>query len=87
MTYRVFIGARANRVYLGTYRTKRQAINALFSWLNLRHFTMPESRDETRKAETQLLADSDRILRERFKPMPSGLHGPVYQFALGSICK
>lgn len=87
MAYRVFIGPKATRAYHGTYRTKRDAFHALLSWLNTRHFAMPESRVETGRSEMILLADKDRILKERFKPMPSGLHGPVYSFPLGSICK
>ena len=87
MSYRVFIGPKAARVYHGTYRTKRDAFHALLSWLGQRHHAMPDARDETRRAEMVLLADKDRILKERFKPMPSGLHGPVYSFPMGSICK
>jgi len=85
--YRVFIGPANCRGFHGEFRTKGQAVAALLAWLNLRHFAMPQERDQTRAAEMQLLADKDRILRERFKPLPSGLHGPVYSFALGSICK
>jgi hypothetical protein len=88
MPYRVFIGTKGSRVYHGTYKTKGESINALLAWLNMRHFAMPDQdeRDITRRAEMILLSDRERILKERFKAMPSGLYGPLYTFPLGSIC-
>ena len=83
--YRVFIGPQGARTLHGTYRTKLDAVNALFTWLNMRHFNMPEDRENTARATNILIADKERILKERFRPMPSGLHGPLYTFPLGSI--
>lgn len=87
MAYRVFVGPKNSRVFHAICKTKKDAISCLFEYLNLRHFHIPMERDITRKAEMQLLADKERILNTRFKPMPSGLHGPVYSFELGSISK
>jgi len=87
MPYRVFIGPKGRRVFHCKARTKNDAIRALFRHIDAMKRVSSGSRlAEIQRAEMVLLADSDRIKRERFKPMPSGLHGPLYQFAEGSIC-
>lgn len=80
--YRVFIGPPGRRVFHANARTKRDAIRALFLHIDAMR---PYDPDAPRH-EATLLADKDRILRERFRPMPSGLHGPLYSADFGSIC-
>ena len=89
MSYRVFTGNPAT--YQSTVKTKLQAIKVLFEHIDAMklHASTYGKADLLARYqgyEMVLLADSDRIKRERFKPFPSGLHGPYYKAAFGSIC-
>lgn len=89
MPYRVFIGSPG--VFHCKARTKQDAINALFDHINAMHCAALAAGDTAAadvhsRHKAQLMADADRIKRERFKPMPSGLHGPYYRAPFGSIC-
>ena len=92
MTYRVFIGPVGRRVFHCNARTKRDAIKALFGHIDAMrrvHREIGDSAavDQWGQHEARLIGESDRILRERHRPMPSGLHGPIYSAPFGSICK
>lgn len=84
--YRVFIGPTGRRVFHAYARTKSDAFEILHQHINAMERAKTWSADEARARRMELLAHKPRVLKERFQPYPSGIHGPLFSCAIGSIC-
>lgn len=85
--YRVFVGPTGRRVFHAYAKTKSDAFEILHQHINAMEHAKAWPADEAREYRMNLLAHKSRVLKERFRPYPhSGIHGPLFSCAIGSIC-